>query len=90
MKSIAVVTLPGRKAVLAQAVDICEAGVCATLPAAVEVGRSCRLDLEIDEGEKRSKTVVARVCFCLKRNAGFRVGFSCALEGFARSLEAHR
>jgi hypothetical protein len=89
MKSFAVVTLPGRKAMLAQAVDISEVGVCATLPSAVEVGRCCRLDLEIDEGGKRSKTVVARVCFCLKRNAGFRVGFSCALEGFASSLDAH-
>jgi hypothetical protein len=87
VKSLAIVTVPGTKAMIAEDVDISAVGVCMTLPSALEVGRCCKLDLEIDEGEKRSTTVLGRVCFCMKSHGGFRVGFNCALDGFAGSVD---
>ena len=71
-----------RARLLADTVDISAHGVCLSLPRALEVGSTCRLDLEIRFPATRSKSVAARVCFCLKEKDSYRIGFNCSLEEF--------
>ena len=71
-----------RREMRAEAVDICAHGVCLTLPCALEVGTACQLDLQIPGVPTRSTSVVARVCFCLQGNNGYRIGLNCALDEF--------
>lgn len=81
IRGIALVRAKG-SAMLGDTVDISEHGVCLTLPQPLEVGSSCRLDLEIQRTEKRCTSVVARVCFCMQCNGEYRMGFNCSLAGF--------
>ena len=78
---IAIVSIE-RRQILGDAVDISPDGVCLTLPRALEIGSTCRLDLEIECPTRRSTSVVARVCFCLEGESGFRVGLNCLLDKF--------
>lgn len=71
-----------RREMRADAVDISAHGVCLTLSHALEVGSTCRLDLEIQGSERRSTSVVARVCFCLQGKDGYRIGLNCTLDEF--------
>lgn len=64
------------------AVDISAHGVCLTLPRPLEVGSSCRLDLELPRAQKRTTSVVACVCFCLQTKSGYRVGLNYPLTAF--------
>jgi hypothetical protein len=66
----------------ADTVDISAHGVCLTLPRALEVGSTCQLELEIHGATQRSKSVVARVCFCVQGSNGYRIGLNCSLEEF--------
>ena len=71
-----------RREMHAETDDISAHGVCLTLPRALEVGSTCRLDLEILGPQKRSTSVEARVCFCLQSQSGYRIGLNCPLEEF--------
>lgn len=75
----------GHAAMLAETVDISEQGVCLTLPEALDVGGTYRVDLEIQGDHARSTSVVARVCFCLQGKNGYRVGLNCSLGKFLGS-----
>lgn len=81
VQGVALVRARGR-AVLAEAVDITAHGVCLTLPRPLPVGSAYRLDLEIQQADKRSTSVVACVCFCLECKNGYRIGFNCSLAEF--------
>jgi len=65
----------------AETVDISAAGVCLTLPQALEVGSLYSLELEVPGNAGPGRSVVARVCFCLKQSHGFRVGLNCVTGG---------
>lgn len=69
-----------RREMRAETVDISAHGVCLTLPRALEVGSTCELDLEIHGELKRSMSVVARVCFCLQGQNGYRIGLHCSMD----------
>lgn len=71
-----------RRKVTAEAVDISSHGLCLTLQQPLEVGSSYRLDVAIEGTRERRTTVVARVCFCLRDNNGFRIGLNCSLAEF--------
>ena len=72
---------------VANTVDISAHGVCLTLPSALEVGSTYRIDLSIESPTSRAKSVVARVCFCLKEKNGYRIGFHCSLEEFVHEAD---
>jgi PilZ domain len=71
-----------RGATLAEAVDISDEGVCLTLSHPLDVGAKYLLDLELRGQPARSTSIVARVCFCLASNGGYRVGLNCSLASF--------
>jgi hypothetical protein len=81
VRGLAIVCGP-RLRLIADTVDISAHGVCLSLPTALDVGGTYRLDLEIKSPTSRTKSVVARVCFCLKENSGYRIGLNCLLEDF--------
>ncbi len=81
VRGLAVVKI-GRRSVRVENVDISAHGVCMTLPHALSLGRGYRLDLEIQAGATRTMSVVGRVCFRMRGNSGYRVGFNCSLAEF--------
>ena len=72
------VTLPDRREVEGETVDLSSAGVCLTLPEALELGAQYHfhIDRRIDEREQRID-LVGRVCFCISRGDQFRIGIHC-------------
>jgi hypothetical protein len=71
-----------RGATLAETVDISDEGVCLTLSHPLDVGAKYLLDLELRGQPARSTSIVARVCFCLASNGGYREGLNCSLASF--------
>jgi hypothetical protein len=74
-----------RREMRADPVDISTHGVCLTLPRALEVGSTCQLDLEVQGAAQRRTSVLARVCFCLQGQNGYRIGLNCELDEFVDS-----
>jgi hypothetical protein len=82
---IAVVELPGHREVEGETVDLSSAGVCLTLPEALDLGAQYRFHIDrIVDGQPHRLDLVGRVCFCISRGNQFRVGIHCPemqLEG---------
>jgi PilZ domain len=74
----AVVLLPNRRRIKGETVDLSSAGVCLTLPQALELGHEYHfhIDREVND-RKQSVDVVGRVCFCISRGDQFRIGIHC-------------
>lgn len=70
--------LPDRGRIRGKTVDVSSAGVCLTLPTALELGHQYRfrIDREIND-ETQHIDVVGRVCFCISRGDQFRIGVHC-------------
>lgn len=73
------VILPNRRRVKGETVDLSSAGVCLTLPQALELGHEYEfhIDRRINEQQAQSIDVIGRVCFCISRGDQFRVGVHC-------------
>lgn len=74
----AVVELPDHREVEGETVDLSSAGVCLTLPEALQLGAEYRFHIDriIDDHEQRID-LVGRVCFCISRGGQFRIGIHC-------------
>jgi hypothetical protein len=74
----AIVELPDHREVEGETVDLSSAGVCLTLPEALQLGAEYRfhIDRVIDDYEQRID-LVGRVCFCISRGDQFRIGIHC-------------
>jgi hypothetical protein len=77
-KCSASVLLPNRRRIRGETVDLSSAGVCLTLPQALELGRQYEfhIDREVNASPQRLD-VVGRVCFCISRGDQFRIGLHC-------------
>lgn len=75
---VAIVKLPDRREVEGETVDLSSAGVCLTLPEALELGAQYHfhIDRRVAEREQRID-LVGRVCFCISRGDQFRIGIHC-------------
>ena len=64
------VMLPDHRRIQGETVDVSSAGVCLTLPTALELGHEYRfhIDREFDD-ETQHIDIVGRVCFCISRSA---------------------
>jgi c-di-GMP-binding flagellar brake protein YcgR len=72
------VMLPGRRRIRGETVDLSNAGVCLTLPEALELGHQYRFHIDRRVNEKKQHLdVVGRVCFCISRGDQFRIGIHC-------------
>lgn len=74
----AIVMLPNRRRIKGETVDLSTAGVCLTLPQALELGHEYQfhIDREINDTTQHLD-VIGRVCFCISRGDQFRIGIHC-------------
>ena len=72
------VRLSDDREVAGETVDLSSAGVCLTLPEALQLGAEYRfqIDRRIAEREQHLE-LVGRVCFCIGRGDRFRIGIHC-------------
>jgi hypothetical protein len=78
LKGRASVLIAGGGAIEGETVDISDAGVCLTLPTALQLGDLYRLNIEMQTEPQTEVTIVGRVCFCVQQSAGYRVGVHCS------------
>ena len=72
------VTLPDRRRIRGETVDVSRAGVCLTLPQALELGHEYHFHIDREVNDKKQRLdVVGRVCFCISRGDQFRIGLHC-------------
>ncbi|MET0499582.1 MAG: PilZ domain-containing protein [Steroidobacteraceae bacterium] len=72
------VLLPDHREVTGETVDLSSAGVCLTLPEALQLGAEYHFHIERHIAEHRQRLeLVGRVCFCILRGDQFRIGIHC-------------
>lgn len=72
------VALNDDRRLVGSTVDVSAAGVCLSLPVALDPGERCGLRLNI--GTPEDVTIVemrGRVCFCVPQPQGYRIGLHC-------------
>jgi hypothetical protein len=72
------VGLADNRRVIGSTVDLSTAGVCLSLPVAMEPGERCELRINI--GTVNRVEIVemqGRVCFCVPQRLGYRIGLHC-------------
>jgi hypothetical protein len=72
------VELPNRRRIQGETVDVSSAGICLTLPEALEPGHQYRFHIDRRVNQKKRRIdVIGRVCFCISRGDQFRIGIHC-------------
>jgi hypothetical protein len=72
------IALDDDRRLVGSTVDLSAAGVCLSLPIALEPGERCGLRINI--GSRDEVTIVemrGRVCFCVPQRQGYRIGLHC-------------
>jgi hypothetical protein len=72
------IALDDDRRLVGSTVDLSAAGVCLSLPVALEPGERCGLRINI--GSPDEVTIVemrGRVCFCVPQREGYRIGLHC-------------
>jgi hypothetical protein len=72
------IALDDDRRLVGSTVDLSAAGVCLSLPVALEPGERCGLRINI--GSPDEVTIVemrGRVCFCVPQRDGYRIGLHC-------------
>lgn len=72
------VALDNARRVEGSTVDVSSAGVCLSLPVALQPGERCDLRLNIGTPDRvEIVEMQGRVCFCLPQKSGYRIGLHC-------------